>query len=760
MKNLANHNKLVQQPSGVWCPDHDLPGSSFEYSDGEEVENFIKKTVAQAKDLSSLSQELDREIVDWASEYHLSSVRANLLRGLDLSNISTALELGCGCGAISRYLGELGIEVDAIEGSLRRAETARLRCKELDNISVINQNFNDLRFPGKNYDSVFFIGVLEYAKKFCPSAASDRDALLRILDSAQSVLTDQGTVVIAIENRIGLKYLMGAGEDHYGVPNIGLCKYPEIDGTRTYDIDEWKEILHESGFNSWQFLFPFPDYKLPYAVLSEHFLKKYSNAHSVLYGMRSRDYQRELVSDIDEFLFWKVFHQTQEITKFSNSYLIVAGNDKAIVDRITPFDFVHFSNPTRKNQFRNITRKGHEQSLVTKDLLFDNNEITKEIRQLRDADNYRTGQLLAEVWCQDLQIHCVLDKWDNRIKQYYSFLVDYDREHGQDNNIVDVLPTNILINDQGNFDIIDKEWQLDEQVSPEFVLLRAIYFFLTHNKLLTNKLFQKYRFQNIQIFLLYCLDKLGLDPEFHYRNFIDTENRVQDLIHAYRTGEPLEATLVADMDFGNSGTNFSPAVYWAKDGENFNETKIDTKPLIEGSGPHSLTFTLPARVANASRLRFDPMENQGCFRIFSLTLDIVDKRGSIIKHIFNCNNGTDIVNAARLEGVSHHLFSKDEIFVSRNQDPQFVFKLPNDIEAPQDGSLRFIITIDFIKPLNNTVLLSEFLNRENSMLGIIDAKQKEIRQLQLLKEELVGIKESRLWKVFDKLQQIIGKAQH
>ena len=178
MTKLASHNNLIQQPSGVWGAESIEQLKPFVYSDGDDAEDFIKRTISQATDLSSLSQELDQAIIDWASEYHFSSVRANLLRGLDLKPIKYALELGCGCGAISRYLGELGIEIDAIEGSLRRAEIARLRCAELDNVTIINQNFNALKLSANTYDSVFLIGVLEYAKRFYPTATSDREALL------------------------------------------------------------------------------------------------------------------------------------------------------------------------------------------------------------------------------------------------------------------------------------------------------------------------------------------------------------------------------------------------------------------------------------------------------------------------------------------------------------------------------------------------------------------------------------------------------
>ena len=91
-------------------------------------------------------QNLKAHIRDWPSEYHLTTKRANLLRSLDLSRLDYVLELGCGCGAISRYLAEQGMNVDAIEGSTRRASIAHSRCRDLDNINIVNSNFNHLTF--------------------------------------------------------------------------------------------------------------------------------------------------------------------------------------------------------------------------------------------------------------------------------------------------------------------------------------------------------------------------------------------------------------------------------------------------------------------------------------------------------------------------------------------------------------------------------------------------------------------------------------
>src|ERR1035438_223740 len=109
----------------------------FSYSDGVEVEERLLSIVANAKDRGTFSQELAESICDWPGEYHFSRFRHCLVRPLDLHAGDKVLELGCGCGAITRFLGEIGANVVAVEGSLARAHVAAERCRELSNVRVV-----------------------------------------------------------------------------------------------------------------------------------------------------------------------------------------------------------------------------------------------------------------------------------------------------------------------------------------------------------------------------------------------------------------------------------------------------------------------------------------------------------------------------------------------------------------------------------------------------------------------------------------------
>jgi hypothetical protein len=104
MKAILNkHGYIYDEAKGIW---HRQDFNGITYSDGDEVERRLLDIINNASDLSVLSDELKPHCTDWPSLYHLSSSRANILRPFEDDLIGDVLEIGAGCGAITRYLGE------------------------------------------------------------------------------------------------------------------------------------------------------------------------------------------------------------------------------------------------------------------------------------------------------------------------------------------------------------------------------------------------------------------------------------------------------------------------------------------------------------------------------------------------------------------------------------------------------------------------------------------------------------------------------
>lgn len=250
------------QREGVYHPAR-LAAEEFSYTDGDATEAEIHRIVRSARDRSVSSFELERSIRDWPTEYHLSRARTNLLRPFQLNRFDSVLEIGSGCGAITRYLGENCRRVTALEGSANRAAIVRDRCADLKNVTCVCSNLQDVRFA-ERFDLVVVIGVLEYAGKFL---AGHADPWQHFLDRVHSAMAPGGACILAIENQLGIKYFGGAPEDHTSRSFEGLEGYYPGTQVRTFGRAELIRRFEDAGLTPRLFL-PFPDYKLPRLILN------------------------------------------------------------------------------------------------------------------------------------------------------------------------------------------------------------------------------------------------------------------------------------------------------------------------------------------------------------------------------------------------------------------------------------------------------------------------------------------------------------
>lgn len=299
---------------------------TINYSDGTEEEEYLLQVIRNARDVSLFSPELTRSIRDWTSTYHLSPRRANLLRPFSTMLRSRVLEVGAGCGAVTRFLGELGGDIVAVEGSHRRALIARERTRNLDNVVIVADRVDDFG-SSQLFDVITVIGVLEYSRVY---ANDSSDPERKLLSHLLRLLKPDGALILAIENKLGLKYLAGALEDHLGVPFAGVNDNYTADSVVTFGELELRELLDAAGFREQRWYFPCPDYKLPTTVLSRSVISEHRELAATLLAQSVvRDPQ-----PIDRPSFsleqaWSVVGKNGLVDRLANSFLVVAGRSIA-----------------------------------------------------------------------------------------------------------------------------------------------------------------------------------------------------------------------------------------------------------------------------------------------------------------------------------------------------------------------------------------------------------------------------------------------
>lgn len=232
-----------------------------EYSDGDienDILGYFKKY--GNRHLEKVFKQDNR----WATFYHLTPLRENIVNFYSFKPNSSVLEVGAGFGAVTGALCDKAERVTAVELSKRRAEGLYERHKKRKNLDIIVGNLNDIDFNEK-FDYITLIGVLEYALSFTASEHPYED----FLKAVGSLLKPDGKLLIAIENRYGLKYWCGAPEDHTGKPFDGINGYDGVSFVRTFGKAELSELLNSSGFGALKYYYPYPDYKMPLAVFSD-----------------------------------------------------------------------------------------------------------------------------------------------------------------------------------------------------------------------------------------------------------------------------------------------------------------------------------------------------------------------------------------------------------------------------------------------------------------------------------------------------------
>ena len=148
-----------------------------------------------------------------------------------------------------------------------RAICARQRTRDLDNVEVFIGTLQGVPAAAA-YDVVVIMGVLEYVAEGRPDPA----AYLKFLGQAAAFLQPRGTVILGIENPLGVKYLCGAPEDHSGRPFDSVEGYGRSGTARTFSRSVLESMIRAAGLSPTTFGL-FPDYKLTRLAFSDGLLE-------------------------------------------------------------------------------------------------------------------------------------------------------------------------------------------------------------------------------------------------------------------------------------------------------------------------------------------------------------------------------------------------------------------------------------------------------------------------------------------------------
>lgn len=457
------------------------PGEDF-YCDGAVEDELLEAVKSQ--DNSNYKAVIE-EKNNWPFLYHLSELRGNIVSWIPMDKNTKVLEIGSGCGAITSCIASKCGELTCIDLSKKRSEINAYRNKNNDNICIKVGNFQDIE-PSldSDYDLILLIGVFEYAAAYIGSDSP----YTKFLNIIKSHLKQGGRIVIAIENRMGLKYLAGCMEDHLGSYFTGIENYPNGGVVRTFTRPALEKIFKACQVNEYTFYYPYPDYKFMHTLFSDERLPYKGELTTNL-----RNFDRDRVLLFDEKNAFDSIIDDGEFPLFSNSYLVVIGAKPETI-------YSRFSNDRAKKYAIRTDIVNRDNKCAIKYPVFDEtkehiNNIKKAYDLLKaryegsnlkicpcenDGEGllfeYIEGETLEEILDRNLENE---DKFLEIIKEYYEQIsFNENNESIKPVTDKDIIFSNIIVDKDGKWNVIDYEWTYEEIIPANEILERAMYCYL------------------------------------------------------------------------------------------------------------------------------------------------------------------------------------------------------------------------------------------------------------------------------------------
>ena len=386
--------------------------SNISEAEYKVIEDFVTKY--EEKNYEDNIVEIDSNKLQF-----FSTIGHNILNWYPFKNNSTILEIGGNLGEITGMLCQKGRQVVTVEEDLKKAELISKRHNDKENLDIIAGNLNDIDFKGKKFDYITLIGSLPYVAK---TARISSKEFIKKLDN---LLKPDGKLLVAVDNRFGIKYFSGNPDAYLNKKFVTLLNYNnEEQKIETYTRQKLIDILDCNNYKTKKFYYPLPDYRIPNVIFSDLELPKYNNIGKYIPNYSEKS--TILVDEID--LFREILKEDENMfTFFTNSFLVEASKEEFVQE----YKFISYNN-ARKTKYRLITKIGNE--YVDKECIDENssehyNNVIANLGILKNAniktlDEVNENKLRSKYIEQDKLLSVVLSKKleENNLDEFYKIL--------------------------------------------------------------------------------------------------------------------------------------------------------------------------------------------------------------------------------------------------------------------------------------------------------------------------------------------------
>jgi len=241
---------------------------------------------------------------------HISDWRETLLEWYPFKQGTKILEVGTGFGALTGVLLDKADRVVSLEIKKSRSEIIKERYKDSTKLEVLNINFCYYDTDEK-YDYIVIHDIFGYVKNY----HDIHNGYVNMLRKLSNLLSDDGVILIATENQLGIKYFSGSIEEYSNKFYTGLNNFDGYNYIRTFTKSEYIKMIQEAGFKYYKIYYPFPDCVFPTEIFTDKIL------NYIYYGDKIYDATMPKFVFFNEQRLLRTLQNEGLVTAFANAYL-------------------------------------------------------------------------------------------------------------------------------------------------------------------------------------------------------------------------------------------------------------------------------------------------------------------------------------------------------------------------------------------------------------------------------------------------------
>ncbi len=278
----------------------------------EEYEEVLERVVSCTTDDFSKTLDSHAKIKNILA---LSDIRQNILNWYSFKCDATILELNANYGEVTGLLCNRAKRVVSIEQSKKYADIICKRHEDKENLELIVGNFLQIDLQEK-FDYIVIVGIVESLKE--------------TIQYANKYLKEDGTILLAVNNKFGVRAWITTKEDEKVVSN----------NKTAISKEQLEKILEGKHY---KYYYPLPNYKLPNIIYTESCMPTVSNIY------RDLTYKDESVNFKELEAYYEIVRDNPENFRiFANSFLVEISNKEIPENNIK---FIAYSN-IRKDEYR------------------------------------------------------------------------------------------------------------------------------------------------------------------------------------------------------------------------------------------------------------------------------------------------------------------------------------------------------------------------------------------------------------------------